>query len=203
MAVTPFKSSDNFSMAGFNEKITEADNTYVAKTGGSMTGALSMGNNKITDVANPVNDGDVANKEYVDGKSRFVKLDSIQNIDYTGVNRKYTFKGIPTMFKFVVKNVINPTQGSVDGMTLFGNLLNCFVGLAINYEFFAYITTLAGATQNVNENVALYNVSRIDSESRNQTFSLNFDSTYTMTEQKLFKSNFSNVSFDLDIYYYY
>ena len=67
MAVTPFKSSDNFNMAGFNEKITEADNTYVAKTGGSMTGALSMGNNKITDVASPVNGGDVANKRYVDG----------------------------------------------------------------------------------------------------------------------------------------
>lgn len=67
MAVTPFKSSDNFNMAGFNEKITEADNTYVAKTGGSMTGALSMGNNKITDVASPVADGDVANKGYVDG----------------------------------------------------------------------------------------------------------------------------------------
>ena len=67
MAVTPFKSSDNFNMAGFNEKITEADNTYVAKTGGSMSGALSMGNNKITNVASPVNDGDVATKGYVDG----------------------------------------------------------------------------------------------------------------------------------------
>lgn len=67
MAVTPFKSSDNFNMAGFNEKITEADNTYIAKTGGSMTGALSMGNNKITDVASPVADGDAVNKGYVDG----------------------------------------------------------------------------------------------------------------------------------------
>lgn len=71
MAVTPFKSSDNFNMAGFNEKITEADNTYVAKTGDSMSGALSMGNNKITDVANPVNDGDVATKRYVDGNILF------------------------------------------------------------------------------------------------------------------------------------
>ena len=26
MAVTPFKSSDNFNMAGFNEKITEVNN---------------------------------------------------------------------------------------------------------------------------------------------------------------------------------
>lgn len=69
MAVTLFKSSDNFNMAGFNKKITEADNTYVAKTGDSMTGALSMGNNKITDVMSPVNDGDAVNKGYVDGNS--------------------------------------------------------------------------------------------------------------------------------------
>lgn len=83
MAVTPFKSSDNFNMAGFNEKITEADNTYVAKTGGSMSGALSMGNNKITDVASPVNDGDVATKGYVDGKSAFNKkfIDNITSLD--------------------------------------------------------------------------------------------------------------------------
>ena len=66
MAVTPFKSSDNFNMAGFNEKITEADNTYVAKTGGSMSGALSMGNNKITGLATPTDDGDAVNKDYVD-----------------------------------------------------------------------------------------------------------------------------------------
>lgn len=71
MAVTPFKSSDNFNMAGFNEKITEADNTYVAKTGGSMSGALSMGNNKITDVASPTSAGDVATKGYVDGNNIF------------------------------------------------------------------------------------------------------------------------------------
>lgn len=82
MAVTPFKSSDNFNMAGFNEKITEADNTYVAKTGDSMTGALSMGNNKITDVANPVNDGDVANKGYVDGS--FLGLCKINSGTYQG-----------------------------------------------------------------------------------------------------------------------
>lgn len=71
MAVTPFKSSDNFNMAGFNEKITEADNTYVAKTGGSMSGALSMGNNKITNVASPVNDGDAVNKGWAN--SEFLK----------------------------------------------------------------------------------------------------------------------------------
>lgn len=83
MAVTPFKSSDNFNMAGFNEKITEADNTYVAKTGGSMSGALSMGNNRITDVASPVNNGDAATKGYVDGNSAFSKkfIDNITSLN--------------------------------------------------------------------------------------------------------------------------
>lgn len=76
MAVIPFKSSDNFNMAGFNEKIAEADNTYVAKTGDSMSGALSMGNNKITDVASPTSAGDVATKEYVDGKTIFYEKGS-------------------------------------------------------------------------------------------------------------------------------
>lgn len=89
MAVTPFKSSDNFNMAGFNEKITEADNTYVAKTGDSMSGALSMGNNKITDVANPVNDGDAVNKGYVDnplaGYTKIVTLTD-QTLHQVNVN---------------------------------------------------------------------------------------------------------------------
>lgn len=84
MAVTPFKSSDNFNMAGFNEKITEADNTYVAKTGGSMTGALSMGKNKITDVASPVNVRDVANKGYVD--SSLLGLSKVSSGTYRGDN---------------------------------------------------------------------------------------------------------------------
>lgn len=145
---------------------------------------------------------DPATKEYVDGKSRFEKLDSIQNIDYTGVNKKYTFKGIPTMFKFVVKN-INNSSGDVLEMKLFGKLLICLIGLAINYEFFAYITTSVGINQNVNNNVADYNVSRISSRSKEQIFNLDFDSTYTMTEQKLFASNISNLLFVLDIYYYY
>lgn len=38
-----------------------------------MTAALSMGNNKIADVASPVNDGDVVNKGYVDENMGFKK----------------------------------------------------------------------------------------------------------------------------------
>lgn len=94
MAITPFKSSDNFNMAGFNEKITEADNTYVAKTGGGMTGALSMGNNKITDVASPVADTDATTKEYVDkeatnGLFGYTKLCTLNSTNPVPVNMKF------------------------------------------------------------------------------------------------------------------
>ncbi len=118
MAVTPFKSSDNFDMAGFNEKITEADNTYVAKTGDSMTGALSMGNNKITDVASPVADGDAANKGYVDGK--------IKTIQYTGDgNTERTFDiGADFIFLNIYGNYEN---GAGDGLFLNRNAPKCFV----------------------------------------------------------------------------
>lgn len=67
MAVTPFQGTDTFNMAAFNGKINEAANTYVAQTGGGMTGPLDMGGNKITSLATPTNDGDAVNKGYVDG----------------------------------------------------------------------------------------------------------------------------------------
>ena len=107
------------------------------------------------------------------------------------------------MFKFVSKS-IGSNYGNILEMTLFGVNLYCLVDLAINYEFFAYITTtISEDKQNVNNNVTFYDVSRIERSDRNQTFSLELDSTYTMTEQKLFKLNFVGFTVDLDIYYYY
>lgn len=41
---------------------------YVTATGDKMYGALDMTNNKITNVANPTSDNDVATKKYVDNK---------------------------------------------------------------------------------------------------------------------------------------
>ena len=38
----------------------------VSKIGDSMSGELNMGNNKITDLSDPVSDKDAANKKYVD-----------------------------------------------------------------------------------------------------------------------------------------
>lgn len=40
---------------------------YLPLSGGTMSGAIAMGNNKITGLAAPTDDGDAANKAYVDG----------------------------------------------------------------------------------------------------------------------------------------
>ena len=42
---------------------------YVKKAGDSMTGALNMSNNKVTNVADPTANGDAVNKKYVDDKA--------------------------------------------------------------------------------------------------------------------------------------
>lgn len=41
--------------------------SYLPLAGGTMTGAINMGNNLITNVASPVSNGDAVTKLYVDG----------------------------------------------------------------------------------------------------------------------------------------
>ena len=45
----------------------QADDRYLQLSGGTMTGALNMGANKITTTATPTETSDIANKGYVDG----------------------------------------------------------------------------------------------------------------------------------------
>ena len=55
-------------ISNFPAKV-ENDDRYLQLSGASaMTGALNMGGNKITNVAEPQADGDAANKEYVDNE---------------------------------------------------------------------------------------------------------------------------------------
>lgn len=51
---------------------TTGDSRYLQLTGGTLTGALSVGNNKITMGATPTEITDVANKGYVDGVVKVV-----------------------------------------------------------------------------------------------------------------------------------
>lgn len=52
--------------ASFSTTVTNNIATKVAKAGDSMTGALSMGNNKVTDLATPTASTDAVNKSYID-----------------------------------------------------------------------------------------------------------------------------------------
>jgi hypothetical protein len=52
--------------ASFSTTVTNSIATKVSKAGDSMTGALSMGNNKITDLGTPTASSDAVNKSYID-----------------------------------------------------------------------------------------------------------------------------------------
>jgi hypothetical protein len=52
--------------ASFSTTVATSIGTKVAKAGDSMTGALSMGSNKITDLATPTASTDATNKSYID-----------------------------------------------------------------------------------------------------------------------------------------
>ena len=66
----------------------QTDLLYLSKTGGVVTGQLGMSDQKITDLRDPTNDKDAANKKYVDLKP--VKVTG--NVDMKG-HRLY---GLPT-----------------------------------------------------------------------------------------------------------
>jgi len=52
--------------ASFSTTVTNSIATKVSKAGDSMTGALSMGNNKVTDLGTPTASSDAVNKSYID-----------------------------------------------------------------------------------------------------------------------------------------
>jgi len=52
--------------ASFSTTVTNSIATKVSKAGDSMTGALSMGNNKVTNLGTPTASSDAVNKSYID-----------------------------------------------------------------------------------------------------------------------------------------
>jgi hypothetical protein len=68
--------------AGLNTRLTSVESSYINKDGSvALTGDLSAGSHKLTNIANPVNEGDAANKGYVDTK--LATLGSV--FEYVGV----------------------------------------------------------------------------------------------------------------------
>lgn len=57
---------------GVTDNIQDQLNDKVARSGDAMTGILSMGNNRITNVGTPISNTDAATKQYVDQNERFL-----------------------------------------------------------------------------------------------------------------------------------
>lgn len=74
---TLYKTSQLENDADFVSK-SYHDNTKLDKTGGTLTGNLSMGDNKISNLGSPVSDNDATNKKYVD--------DAIAGVSGGGIN---------------------------------------------------------------------------------------------------------------------
>ena len=62
-----------------SDRIQLGDSRKLSLSGGTMTGPINMGGQKITNIGNPTENTDVANKIFVDTKSR----------KYTGNNSQY------------------------------------------------------------------------------------------------------------------
>lgn len=63
----------------------DADTKYLKLSGGTLSGVLSAGGNKIISVATPTGNADAANKSYVDGKIP-TALKNPNSISFTGAS---------------------------------------------------------------------------------------------------------------------
>ncbi len=61
--------------------LSQANQTYLARTGGSMTGNIFMGGNLISDVGNAISNNDAVNKQYVDDNTIAKPIDENLNMN--------------------------------------------------------------------------------------------------------------------------
>lgn len=66
-----------------------ASDNSLPKAGGEMTGSVAMGGNKVTGLGAPADNGDAANKEYVDSKHKVFSATVTVN-DWVGDAAPYT-----------------------------------------------------------------------------------------------------------------
>ena len=115
-----------------DSKITNLENgstalPYVKKTGDSMTGALNMSNNKVTNVADPTENGDAVNKKYVDDKATETETTLKEYVDeHSGGFENATAVGVYDIRKA-------PT---IPRETNFDYLFICYTSLGQTHPFF-------------------------------------------------------------------
>lgn len=78
--------ADNANSAAGNAQDTA--NNALPKSGGAMTGDIDMGSKKVTNLSDPTNNGDAANKQYVDGKHKVFTATLTTN-DWEGAAAPY------------------------------------------------------------------------------------------------------------------
>ncbi|WP_408096791.1 hypothetical protein ACJVC5_17280 [Peredibacter sp. HCB2-198] len=107
LSTTPGTVTDSDSMLAAIGKLVGNLANYLLKSGGTMTGAIDMGNNKITNLGTPTSSTDAATKVYVDGKW----VTSGSNI-YSGVSGNV---GIGTSVPGYKLSVLGTIESSAGG----------------------------------------------------------------------------------------
>jgi hypothetical protein len=103
--------------------VDQQDTLNLALTGGTMSGVVDMGSNKITNLGNPANGNDATNKNYV--VNNFVQLSgSIMTGNLNMNSNKITNLATPTNNNDAVnKNYVDNNFLPLSGGTISSNLL--------------------------------------------------------------------------------
>ena len=102
-------------------------NDYLPLNGGTMNGSINMGNQRITNIANGINNNDVVTKQYVDNllsSSMSIEVQTYVGSDDSGSShqRSITFSNKPI---FVIVYPSKFLGSSSDGYNCNGAFFNC------------------------------------------------------------------------------
>jgi hypothetical protein len=93
--------------ANFSSTVTTALGTKLPLAGGTMTGAIAMGSNKITGLGTPTTTGDAATKDYADTKLPLAGGTMSGNLNMGTTNRIVSVADPVDMQDVVTKNYLN------------------------------------------------------------------------------------------------
>jgi hypothetical protein len=131
-ATADYKTSVTITSPTANRTITLPDATgtvaltadVLALAGGTMTGAIAMGTNKITGLGTPTDSTDAATKSYVDSTAQgidwkqSVRAASTENVDiagWSGMNAMFGFDGVSGIngARVLLKNQTNAAENGI------------------------------------------------------------------------------------------